>query len=59
MKFIVTEVSQTLAMAAGAWLASHHVLGQGDMNSFVGSVVFLAGVAWSAWEKRALISAHL
>lgn len=56
MKWIITEVVQSLAMGSGAWLATHHIITQSQTDGWVGSLVFLAGVAYSAWEKRNLIT---
>ena len=58
---IVKGVVRHFATAAGGWLLAQHIIHCGpgtaaagtcsDYNGFIGSIIFLAGVAWSAYEK--------
>jgi len=40
-----------LATFGGGWLIAHGILQGSQLNAFIGSVCFLGGVAWSAWDK--------
>jgi hypothetical protein len=58
---IVKGIVRHIATAAGGWLVAQHILNCApraaaagtcsDYNGFIGSVIFLGGVAWSAYEK--------
>ncbi|HTT82312.1 MAG TPA: hypothetical protein VMF67_02415 [Rhizomicrobium sp.] len=39
------------ATAAGGWLMAHGVLQNNQMAGWIGSICFLGGIAWSAWDK--------
>lgn len=51
MGMITTEILQAVAQGSGMWLAAHGFLTGNQVNGWVGSIVFLGGVAWSAFEK--------
>lgn len=64
---IAKGIVRHIATAAGGWLVAQHILACtnaaqaagtcSDYNGFVGSVIFLGGVAWSAYEKFSQIRA--
>jgi hypothetical protein len=39
------------ATFGGGWLVAHGILQSDQLNSWLGSICFLGGVAWSAWDK--------
>jgi hypothetical protein len=39
------------ATFGGGWLIAHGILQNSQLNGWIGSVCFLGGVAWSAWDK--------
>lgn len=40
-----------LATFGGGWLIAHGILQSNQLNAFIGSLCFLCGVVWSAWDK--------
>jgi hypothetical protein len=39
------------ATASGGFLAAHGLLTGNQLSGWIGSVCFLGGIAWSAWDK--------
>jgi hypothetical protein len=39
------------ATFAGGWLIAHGILQNNQLNGWIGSICFLGGIAWSAWDK--------
>lgn len=50
-KNIVIGIVRHLVTAGGAYLVSEGVITSSQQNDLLGSALFLAGVAWSAYEK--------
>ena len=42
-----------LATFGGGWLVAHGIMQNDQLSGFIGSVCFLGGIAWSAYEKYA------
>ena len=40
-----------IATASGGWLMAHGYLANDQLSGWIGSLCFLAGIAWSAFEK--------
>ena len=51
IKAIVLGVARNGAALAGGWLVSHGVTDGAEAQSFIGSVCFLAALAFTAWDK--------
>ncbi len=61
IKDIALGAVRHVATAAGGWLVAQHILNCtaataaagtcSDLNGFIGSLCFLGGVAWSAYQK--------
>lgn len=39
------------ATAGGGWLIARGIMTNGQLNGWIGSICFLGGIAWSAWDK--------
>lgn len=39
------------ATFGGGWLIAHGIIAQNQYNDWIGSICFLGGVLWSAWDK--------
>lgn len=39
------------ATFGGGWLLAHGLITNDQMGGWIGSVCFLGGIAWSAWDK--------
>jgi len=39
------------ATFGGGWLIAHGILQDNQLNGWIGSICFLGGLAWSAWDK--------
>jgi hypothetical protein len=39
------------ATFGGGWLIAHGLLESNQLNAWIGSICFLGGIAWSAWDK--------
>ena len=48
---VAQGVVRHLATASGGWLLAHGLLQASQLNDWLGSVIFIGGVAWSAYEK--------
>lgn len=44
-------VVRHFATAGGGWLVAHGIMQANQIDGWAGSVFFLAGLAWSAFEK--------
>jgi len=53
IKAIALGVVRNTAAAAGAWLVAHDVTNGSGEQSFIGSVCFLASLAFTAFDKLA------
>lgn len=53
MNPISTEIIQVILQGAGAFLVGHGWLAANQEQGFIGSVFFLIGIGWSAYEKLA------
>jgi hypothetical protein len=40
-----------VATASGGFLAAHGLLAGNQLSGWIGSICFLGGIAWSAWDK--------
>jgi hypothetical protein len=40
-----------IATFGGGWLVAHGIMANSQMSGWIGSVCFLGGIAWSAFEK--------
>ncbi|MGH6889096.1 MAG: hypothetical protein ACREHF_07870 [Rhizomicrobium sp.] len=41
------------ATFGGGWLLAHGLIANDQLNGWIGSICFLGGIAWSAWDKYA------
>lgn len=48
---IIGGVVRHIATGTGAYLFAHGLISSQDEQSYIGSLVFLAGIAWSVWQK--------
>lgn len=51
MKNLFAGAVRHCATFGGGWLVAHGVLQSNQLSSWVGSICFLGGVGWSAWDK--------
>lgn len=51
LKGISMGVVRHLVTAGGAYLIAHGLMDGTDSNNLLGSAMFLAGLAWSVWDK--------
>lgn len=51
IKAIALGVIRNAATSAGAWLVSNGILDNAGAQSFLGSVLFLAGMGFTIWDK--------
>ncbi|HWY13710.1 MAG TPA: hypothetical protein VNX86_01055 [Rhizomicrobium sp.] len=48
---IFAGIIRHFATFAGGWLMAHGLLTNDQLNGWIGSICFLGGIAWSAWDK--------
>jgi hypothetical protein len=48
---ILFGIIRHFATFGGGWLVAHGLLENSQLSGWVGSVCFLGGIAWSAFEK--------
>ena len=44
-------VVRHFATFGGGWLMAHGLIAKDQYNGWLGSVCFLGGILWSAWDK--------
>lgn len=52
---VVLGVLRHVLTAVGGALATNGVLEAGQIETAVGAALTLAGIAWSAWEKKSRV----
>jgi len=50
-KDIFAGILRHFATFGGGWLVAHGLLANDQLGGWTGSVFFLGGIAWSAWDK--------
>lgn len=48
---VIGGVARHLSTGLGGYLLAHGLITSQDAQSLIGSVCFLAGLAWSVWQK--------
>jgi hypothetical protein len=51
VKDIFLGLVRHAATFGGGWLVAHGLLQNDQMSGWIGSICFLGGIAWSAFEK--------
>lgn len=51
VKNFFAGATRHVATFCGGWLIAHGVLQNNQLNGWIGSICFLGGIAWSAWDK--------
>lgn len=51
IKKLLESAARSALTGAGGWLASVGIMQRGDVQTFVGAGMLIAGVVWSLWQK--------
>lgn len=53
LKDSILGVVRHILTTAGGYLSANGIIGADEVNTGVGAIITLVGIAWSIWDKKA------